>query len=78
MNARVDQLFDEARLLPSEDRSMLALALLDSLEGEQVDEAEVERAWIIETRRRSQGLRDGSIKAVPWAEAKARLAAIPL
>ena len=25
----VDQLFDEARLLPSEERSMLALALLD-------------------------------------------------
>ena len=78
MNARVDQLFDEARLLPSDERSMLALALLDSLEGEHVDEAEVERAWIVETRRRSQGLRDGSIKAVPWAEAKARLSALLL
>ena len=78
MNARVDQIFDEARLLASEDRSMLALALLDSLEGDPVDEAEVERAWIVETRRRSQGLSDGSIKAVPWAEAKARLSALPL
>ncbi len=78
MNARVDQIFDEARFLLSEDRTMLTLALLDSLEGEQVDEAEVERAWIAEARRRSDGLRDGSIKAVPWAEAKARLSALHL
>ena len=44
MNARIDQLFDEARSLASEDRSMLALALLDSLQGEQADETAVEQA----------------------------------
>ncbi len=76
MNARVDQLFDEARVLASEERSMLALALLDSLEGEQVGDAEVEHAWIVEAQRRSLGLRDGSISAVPWVEAKARLSAL--
>ena len=76
MNARVDQLFDEARLLASEDRSMLALALLDSLQGEQNDEADVERAWINEARRRAQLLRDGLTKTVPWAEAKTRISAL--
>ena len=76
MNARIDQLFDEARLLASEDRSMLALALLDSLQGEQNDETAVERAWITEARRRAQLLRDGLGKTAPWAEAKARISAL--
>jgi hypothetical protein len=46
MNARVDQIFDEARGLGAEERSQLALALLDSVEGEMVDESAVEQAWI--------------------------------
>jgi hypothetical protein len=76
MNARIDQLFDEARLLASEDRSLLALALLDSLQGEQADEAAVERAWISEARCRAQLLRDGLGKTVPWVEARARISAL--
>lgn len=63
-------------MLACEDRSMLALALLDSLQGEQNDEADVERAWITEARRRAQLLRDGLTKTVPWAEAKTRISAL--
>jgi putative addiction module component (TIGR02574 family) len=74
MNARVDQLFDEARMLGPQERSLLALALLDSVEGESVDEAAVEQAWIAEAHKRLDSLASGATQAVPWAEAKARIA----
>ncbi len=74
MNARVDHLIDEALALPAEERSAVALALLDSLGGE--DEAAVSQAWAEEVRRRRQGLRSGAARAVPWEEAKARLSAL--
>ena len=74
MNARIDHLLDEALSLPTDDRSALVVALLDSLEGS--DDASVSDAWRQEIRRRRAGLRDGTIVPVPWAEAKARLAAL--
>ena len=74
MNARVDHLIDEALALPAEERSAVALALLDSLGGE--DEAAVSQAWAEEVRRRRQELRSGAARAVPWEEAKARLSAL--
>ncbi len=77
MNARVDQLFAEAKLLPPEDRSLLACALLDSVEGDDnVDEAAIERSWIAESIRRSDELQRGTVKAIPWDEVKARLLAL--
>lgn len=76
MNARVDQLFDEARLMATQERSMLALALLDSLEGEPADESTVGNAWLLEAQRRAQMLRDGLSKSNPWLEAKARISAL--
>jgi putative addiction module component (TIGR02574 family) len=74
MNARVDHLIDEALALPAEERSAVALALLDSLGGE--DEAAVSQAWAEEVRRRRQELRSGAVRTVPWEEAKARLSAL--
>jgi putative addiction module component (TIGR02574 family) len=74
MNARVDHLIDEALALPAEERSAVALALLDSLGGE--DEAAVSQAWAEEVQRRRQELRSGAARAVPWEEAKARLSAL--
>ena len=73
MNARVDHLIDEALALPPEERSAVALALLDSL-GE--DEAGVSRAWADEVQRRREELRSGAVRAVPWDEAKARLSTL--
>ena len=74
MNARVDHLIDEALALPPDERSAVALALLDSLDGE--DEGAVNAAWAEEVRRRKQELRSAAMRAVPWDEAKARLIAL--
>lgn len=69
-------MFDEARLLGAQERSQLALALLDSVEGESVDEAAVEQAWIVEAHHRLDMIANGTLKTIPWAAARARLAAL--
>jgi putative addiction module component (TIGR02574 family) len=74
VNARIDQLLDEALSLQTEERSALVLALLESLDGE--DEAVVSRAWADEIERRREALRQGRTQAVPWSEARARLNAL--
>jgi len=74
MNARVDQLLADALDLPADERSALVVALLDSLEGST--DAAISEAWRKELRLRKQALRDGTLKAVPWAEARARLSAL--
>lgn len=71
MNARVDHLIDEALALAPDERSALVIALLDSLDGE--DEAAAAQAWAEEIRQRKRELQSGTTKAVPWAEARARL-----
>ena len=76
MNARIGQLFDEARLLAPEERFLLAIALLDSVEGgDDVNEATVEQSWIAEARRRSEALHNETDKPISWKEVKARLLA---
>jgi putative addiction module component (TIGR02574 family) len=74
VNARIDQLLDEALSLEVEERSALALALLESLDGE--DQATFGRAWADEIERRREALRQGRAQAVPWSEARARLSAL--
>ncbi len=71
MDARTDQLLDEALELPTEERSALVTALLDSLEGSE--DSSISELWREEIRRRRSELRAGTVKAAPWAEAKARL-----
>lgn len=71
MNARVDHLLHEALELPDEERSALLVALLDSLEGSS--DPSISEAWRDEVRARRAALRDGSVRAVSWTDAKARL-----
>nr|WP_314623909.1 addiction module protein [uncultured Noviherbaspirillum sp.] len=71
MNARVDHLLDEALELPTEERSALVVALLDSLDGNP--DASLSEAWREEVRKRRLALHAGTVKAVPWADVKARL-----
>ena len=71
MNDRIDHLLDEALSLPTDERSALVVALLDSLEGS--DDASLSESWRQEIRRRRAGLRDGTIVPLSWAEARARL-----
>jgi putative addiction module component (TIGR02574 family) len=74
MDARVDHLIAEALTLAPDDRSALALALLESLDGE--DESVVTQAWAEEVQRRKMELRTGVRQTVPWEQAKARLKAL--
>jgi putative addiction module component (TIGR02574 family) len=74
MNARVDQLLDKVLELPTEERSALAVALLDSLES--TADASIGEAWRAELRARRDQLRAGTLKPVPWTEVKARLSSL--
>lgn len=74
MNARVDHLLDEALGLPAEERSALAVALIDSLET--ADEATVPELWRAEARRRRAELRAGRTQASSWTEVRQRLGAL--
>ena len=74
MNARVDHLLDEVLGLPVEERSALAVALLDSLE--MADEAMVSELWRAEVNRRRAELRAGRVQAAPWSEVRQRLGSL--
>ncbi|MBI4705092.1 MAG: addiction module protein [Deltaproteobacteria bacterium] len=70
MSQRADQLFEEAQTLPSEERAILALQLLDSV-GEP--EPEIERAWREEVQRRLADIDAGRAKLATWHEASRRI-----
>lgn len=72
MTALADRLIDEALSLTPDERSAVALLLLDSLEGED----SVAEAWVTEIRKRRSELRSGAVSAVPWSEARERLNAL--
>ena len=72
MNSRLDHLLDAALRLTPEERSVLAAALIDSLES--TDQASIPEAWREDLLRRRAALAAGQVSAVPWAEARARLA----
>lgn len=74
MNARVDHLLDEALGMPVDERSALEVALVDSLKGSSDSALSV--AWREELIKRRTALRAGTVKPVPWVEAKARLSAL--
>jgi putative addiction module component (TIGR02574 family) len=71
MTTRLDTILDEAMLLPDVERSVLALALLDSL-PEAADGA-VADAWKVEVQQRLADFRSGVVTVVPWSEARARI-----
>ena len=71
MKARADLLIDEALDLLPEERSAVAMALIDSLEGS--DDRGISAAWQTELSQRRERLRSGAVQAVPWAEARSRM-----
>ena len=71
MNARIDHIPGEALGLPTNERSFLVVALMDSREGG--GDSFTPEAWRQELRRRQAALHAGAVKPIPWAEAKARL-----
>ena len=64
-----EELEARARELPREERARLAETLISSLD----EEAEVERAWNEEIRRRLQELDAGSVETVSGEEVLAEL-----
>jgi putative addiction module component (TIGR02574 family) len=74
MNARVDHLLEDALQLSAEERSAVAAALIDSLEG--TEEASLPEAWRAELLRRRDVLRSGRAAGMPWTEVRARLGAL--
>ena len=66
-----NDLLKEALKLPPEARAALAGSLLDSLDQE-VDE-DAEEAWKLEIDRRLRELDSGSVKPIPWSEARRRI-----
>lgn len=71
MNVRADLLLDEALDLLPEERSAVAMALIDILEGS--DDRVISQAWRAELLQRREQLRSGAVKASPWAETRARM-----
>ena len=74
MNARVDHALDEVLALPADERSAVAVALLDSLED--ADSASISEAWRAEVTRRRDDLRTGNVRPLPWSEVKQRLSSL--
>ena len=70
MARAVEELYQQASRLPTEDRAELAGLLLESIE--EPDEG-VEQAWAVEIERRLEDYRAGRVKTIPWSEVRARL-----
>jgi putative addiction module component (TIGR02574 family) len=75
MNARVDQLLQEAMTLSETERVTLADALYASLDGRAEDPAEVEAAWDKEIARRVDEIRSGNAKMIPLDQVRSNLRA---
>ena len=68
---QTDELLRRAMDLPPEARAALAGSLLRSLEG-PVD-ADAEEAWSAEIQRRLKEIENGSVRPVPFDEARRRI-----
>ena len=70
MSPAAHRLLEEA-LAPSEDaRTELLEALIESLDGPAEDRDEVEAAWADEIAERIRAVDAGSVKPIPWEEAR--------
>lgn len=67
------ELLDELMALPSVEREIIAVQLLDSLEEEEPDA--VEKAWIDEVRRRIAQIDAGEVTCRPADEVIAEMRA---
>jgi len=68
----MQDLLNMALVLPEKDRADLAASLIASLEEPSDVNAQV--AWAEEVRRRVAELDRGEVRAIPWNEARQRIA----
>ena len=75
MTADIAEIEAKVRALSPEDKTRLLRVLVSEFDGPS--DADVERAWIEEAKRRQRELNDGSVQAVPgervFANLRARL-----
>ena len=71
MSSETAHLFEQALRLPERERADLAAKLLDSLDPGT--EADVEKAWADEIKRRIDELDSGQTTTIPWEEVKRRI-----
>jgi putative addiction module component len=77
VNAKSAALRTAGLSLPTEERAVLAVELLASLDEDvsEDDPAEVDRAWHQEMVRRSQQVTSGEVKSLRWSEVLEQVAA---
>jgi putative addiction module component (TIGR02574 family) len=68
MSTTADNLYQAALQLPEGERADLAAKLMDSIDP--ITDADLDEAWDVEIAKRIEELEQGSVKAVPWAEAR--------
>ena len=74
MKATFEQVFNDARGLCPEERWKLVASLIQELDpGEDLPDAQIEKAWDEEVSRRLQDIDSGKVKAVPAEEVFARV-----
>lgn len=74
MTEETKQLLSAVLKLPLEARAALAGSLLESLD-DPIDE-NVEAAWAEEIAKRTAEIDGGSVRKVPWDEARRRIAGL--
>ena len=65
------KLFEEAMKLDPQERAALVRLLIEALDAENAEG--VDGAWRAEIERRVEELDAGSVEAIPWEKARARL-----
>jgi putative addiction module component (TIGR02574 family) len=68
MNAAIQDILDTALHLSDKDRADLAASLLESLD--QPFDTDAQTAWAEEVHRRLAELDAGTVKPVPWDQAR--------
>ena len=67
MDTSVEKLATQAMELPGESRARLAELLVESLEADDI--GPIEKAWIIEAKRRRDDVRSGRVEPIAGEEA---------
>ncbi len=71
MTKKAESILQQALVLEESERAEIAGALLESLEPPP--DAEVEKAWREEIRRRLAAVDSGSAELIPWEEVRDQL-----
>jgi len=70
MTSAAQQLLEQAKMLPHDERQALAEAIWDTLEDQPTS---LSPEWKAEVDSRIAQLERGEVKAIPWSEAEAQL-----